>query len=138
MSELTISKCREILEECDEVLKKAEPDSQQARDARRKRNWILFHKFKVKESWAVHPQGWDPDYENDPWSFDPENEDFMGGTEWFDSFAKAMLWTKVQRLGWYMEGAYITRRVGWIDPETGEIFDIEDTIIDPYEEGAKI
>ena len=138
MSELTISKCREILEECDEVLKKAEPDSLQARDARRKRNWILFHKFKVKESWAVHPQGWDPDYENDPWFFDPENEDFMGGTEWFDSFAKAMLWTKVQRLGWYMEGAYITRRVEWIDPETGEIFDIKDTIIDPYEEGAKI
>ena len=138
MSELTISKCREILEECDEVLEKAEPDSLQARDARRKRNWILFHKFKVKESWAVHPQGWDPDYENDPWFFDPENEDFMGGTEWFDSFAKAMLWTKVQRLGWYMEGAYITRRVEWIDPETGEIFDIKDTIIDPYEEGVKI
>ena len=128
----------EILEECDEVLKKAEPDSLQARDARRKRNWILFHKFKVKESWAVHPQGWDPDYENDPWFFDPENEDFMGGTEWFDSFAKAMLWTKVQRLGWYMEGAYITRRVEWIDPETGEIFDIEDKVIDPYEQGAKI
>ena len=33
MSELTISKCREILEECDEVLEKAEPDSQQARSA---------------------------------------------------------------------------------------------------------
>ena len=138
MSELTISKCREILGECDEVLKKAEPDSLQVCDARRKRNWILFHKFKVKESWAVHPQGWDPDYENDPWFFDPENEDFMGGTEWFDSFAKAMLWAKVQRLGWYMEGAYITRRVEWIDPETGEIFDIEDKVIDPYEEGAKI
>ena len=37
MSELTIRECREILEECDEVLKKAEPDSQQARNARRRR-----------------------------------------------------------------------------------------------------
>ena len=109
MSELTISKCREILEECDEVLKKAEPDSQQARSARRKRNWILFYKFKVKETWAVHPQGHDPDYENDPWRFDPENEDFMGGTEWSDTFAKAMLWLEVEDLNWYMEGAYITR-----------------------------
>ena len=138
MSELTISKCREILEECDEVLKKAEPDSQQARNARRKRNWILFYKFKVKETWAVHPQGHDPDYENDPWRFDPEYEDFMGGTEWSDTFAKAMLWLEVEDLNWYMEGAYITRRVEWIDPETGEIFDTKDTIIDPYEEGAKI
>ena len=138
MSDLTLNDCLEILRECRHALFEAEPDSVEASQAQRKRNWILFHKFKVKESWAVHPQGWDPDYENDPWFFDPENEDFMGGTEWFDSFAKAMLWTKVQRLGWYMEGAYITRRVEWIDPETGEIFDIEDKVIDPYEEGEKI
>ena len=50
MSELTISKCREILEECDEVLKKAEPDSLQARDARRKRNWILFSQIQKKRA----------------------------------------------------------------------------------------
>ena len=85
MSELTISKCREILEECDEVLEKAEPDSLQAREARRKRNWILFHKCKVEESWAVHPQGHDP--EDDPDG--PDAGDFKGSTRWFDTFAEA-------------------------------------------------
>ena len=134
MSELTISKCREILEEWDEVLKKAEPDSLQARDVRRKRNWILFHKFKVKESWAVHPQGHDPDDDPDG----PDAGDFKGSTRWFDTFAEAKLWPEVQRLGWYPECWDFTRRVCWIDPETGEIFDIKDTLIDPFEVGEKI
>lgn len=134
MSKLTLDRCYEILKESDEVLKKAEPDSQEARDARRKKNWVLFYKFRVEESWAVHPQGHRPDDDPDG----PDAGDFKGSTRWFDNFAKAKLWPEVQALGWYPECWDFTRRVCWIDPETDLTIEIEDTLIDPFEVGEKI
>ena len=134
MSDLTLNDCLEILRECRHALFEAEPDSVEASQAQRKMNWVLFHKFKVKESWAVHPQGHDPDDDPDG----PDAGDFKGRTRWFDTFAEAKLWPEVQRLGWYPECWDFTRRVCWIDPETELTIEIEDTLIDPFEVGAKI
>ena len=93
-------------------------------------------RFKIKETWIVHPTGHKPDVD----SKTPGYWEFKSQQRCFDDFAQAKLWPKeAQRLGWYPNGWEFTRRVFWGKKlEHGGLAILhQDALINPFEKEEK-